>query len=88
MQVEGERKALEAERAKVRSPSSEINILVFLVDKTVRVRLTPAGVELLAEDLLLGDVRRVLYELKTETEWEGVVVAVASCTDEPACDKT
>lgn len=33
---------------------------------------------------LLGDVRRVLYELKTETEWEGVVVAVASCTDEPA----
>uniref|UniRef100_A0A6T7L766 Magnesium-dependent phosphatase-1 n=1 Tax=Coccolithus braarudii TaxID=221442 RepID=A0A6T7L766_9EUKA len=32
---------------------------------------------------LLGDVRRIFYQLKTAPEWEGVMVAVASCTDEP-----
>lgn len=32
---------------------------------------------------LLGDVRNILHQLSTATEWEGVVVAVASCTDEP-----
>jgi len=33
---------------------------------------------------LLGDLRRILYELKTAPEWQGVVVAIASCTDEPS----
>ncbi|KAL1504426.1 hypothetical protein AB1Y20_010832 [Prymnesium parvum] len=33
---------------------------------------------------LLGDVRRILFELKAEERWQGVVVAVASRTDEPA----
>uniref|UniRef100_A0A7S4HGM3 Magnesium-dependent phosphatase-1 n=1 Tax=Prymnesium polylepis TaxID=72548 RepID=A0A7S4HGM3_9EUKA len=32
---------------------------------------------------LLGAVRQVLHSLKTAPEWEGVVVAVASKTDEP-----
>ena len=32
---------------------------------------------------LLGAVRDILYELKTDARWEGAVVAVASCTDEP-----
>ena len=34
---------------------------------------------------LLGAVRDVLYELKTDARWEGAVTAVASCTDEPEC---
>ena len=34
---------------------------------------------------LLGAVRDVLYELRTDARWEGAVVAVASCTDEPEC---
>ena len=32
---------------------------------------------------MLGAVPEVLYELKTEEKWQDVVVAVASCTDEP-----
>ena len=33
---------------------------------------------------LLGDVRRIMHELHSAEEWQGVTVAVASCTDEPA----
>jgi len=33
---------------------------------------------------LLGDVRRILYELKTSPDWSSTLTAVASCTDEPA----
>jgi len=33
---------------------------------------------------MLGAVPEVLRELKTDPKWEGTVVAVASCTDEPA----
>jgi len=33
---------------------------------------------------LLGDVRRILYELKTAAAWSDTLTAVASCTDEPA----
>ena len=32
---------------------------------------------------LLGCVRDLLFELKTDPKWEGAIVAVASCTDEP-----
>ena len=32
---------------------------------------------------LLGAVRDVLYELRTDARWEGAITAVASCTDEP-----
>ena len=32
---------------------------------------------------LLGAVRDVLYELRTDARWDGAVTAVASCTDEP-----
>lgn len=32
---------------------------------------------------LLGDVRNIVYSLKHSPEWQGVVVAVASRTDEP-----
>lgn len=37
-----------------------------------------------ARTYLLGAVRSVLYELKTDARWDGVVLAVASCTDEPS----
>jgi hypothetical protein len=33
---------------------------------------------------MLGAVPEILHELKTDNRWEGTVVAVASCTDEPA----
>jgi hypothetical protein len=33
---------------------------------------------------MLGAVPEILHELKTDRRWEGTVVAVASCTDEPA----
>ena len=36
-----------------------------------------------AQVYLLGDVRNILHELKTAAHWNGCVVAVASCTDEP-----
>ena len=32
---------------------------------------------------MLGDVPQILLELKTDPKWADVVVAVASCTDEP-----
>ena len=33
---------------------------------------------------LMGYVRQLMYELKTDKKWEGTAVAVASCCDEPA----
>ena len=33
---------------------------------------------------LLGAVPEILLELHTSAEWEGVVVGIASCTDEPS----
>ena len=33
---------------------------------------------------LLGDVRNILHELKTDAKWSGAIVAVASTCDEPS----